>query len=212
MYIESMIKNKVNFFKSKSTQRGVILWITIVVVVVMMVTAVGLIRSTDAAMTSAGNLSFKQSAVASSDRGIQDARQWLVAKVTGGTDALGCGTLDSNCTAGGYSASFTQPSANQTWDAFWNANVAKSRDLGTDAAGNRVRVWIQRMCATTGAWNATTNDCITQVDQTATTTSSKSAGKVTLMGFTRIHFSVLVRVDGPKNTSSLLQTVIQSDV
>ena len=202
---------KLNILKSRK-QSGVVLWITLVVLVVMMVTAASLIKSTDTAILSAGNLSFKQSAVASSDHGIQDARQWLITKVSGGTDGLGCGTLDSNCTAAGYSASFSQPTAGQTWDAFWTANVAKSRDMGTDAAGNRVRIWIQRMCSNTGAWNATTNDCITQVDQTATTTSSKHAGKITLLGFTRIHFSVLVRVDGPKNTSTLLQTVVQSDV
>jgi Tfp pilus assembly protein PilX len=193
-------------------ERGVVLWITLVILVVLMVTAVGMIKSTDTAVLSSGNLSFKQSAVSSSDRGIQEARQWIIKKVSGAADPLSCGSLDSDCVAAGYSASLLQPGVDQTWNDFWTENIAKSRDMGTDAAGNRVRVWIQRMCENSGAWNATSNDCVTQVDQSSTDTSSKQAGKITLNGFTRIHFNILVKVDGPRNTSTLLQTVVQSDV
>ena len=155
---------------------------------------------------------FRQSAVSSADSGIQTARDWVVTKVAGGVDPLGCGALDTNCTAAGYSASFTTPTVGQTWEDFWIANAAFTRDLGVDAAGNRVRVWVQRMCSSTGAWNAPSNDCITQVDSTPLTTSSKSAGRVALLGFTRMHYSVLVRVEGPKNASSMVQTILQSDV
>jgi Tfp pilus assembly protein PilX len=197
-------------FKIKN-EEGVILWITMVILLVMMVMAVGFVRTTETAVSTSGNLAFKQSTVSSAERGIQTGRQWITDKIAG-TDALGCSGLDIACAAAGYTPFVTTPATGQTWEDFWNANVAQTRNLGVDESGNTVRIWIQRMCSTTGVWNDPGNNCVTQLDSATNGTSSKGSGRVALTGTTKIHYSILVRVDGPKNSKSMVQSIIQADV
>jgi hypothetical protein len=191
-------------------QSGMVLWITLVILFVMLVSAVGLIRTSDTAVQTAGNFAFRQGGVSSSDFGSQESRQWLITKMDGGVDAFGCGTLDNDCAAAGYSASFAQPATNQTWEAFWTANQGLSRNVGTDAAGNTIRVWIQRMCASTGNWQSAGNSCITQSLASGTGEGGKSVG-VTAVDATNVvlHYSILVKIDGPRGASTLVQTVLQ---
>jgi len=62
-------------------QRGVVLFVALIALVVMSLAAVALIRSVDTATIIAGNLAFRQSATTSSDRGFNDpasgAMAWL---------------------------------------------------------------------------------------------------------------------------------------
>ena len=70
----------------------------------MSLAAVTLIRSVDTNTVIAGNLSFKQSALVSSDRAVESALNWLEIK----SDTSGA--LDTNGSTGdGYFASYASP-------------------------------------------------------------------------------------------------------
>ena len=59
-------------------QRGVVLLIALVVMLVLSLAGVSLLRSVDGSMSLAGNLALRQSAIASSDAGVNRATTWLL--------------------------------------------------------------------------------------------------------------------------------------
>ena len=58
-------------------EKGVVLFIALIALVVMSLAAVALIRSVDTNTLIAGNLGFKQSATVSADSGVETAITWL---------------------------------------------------------------------------------------------------------------------------------------
>jgi type IV pilus assembly protein PilX len=195
-------------------QHGMILWITMVILFVMLISAVGLIKTSDVSTQTSGNFVFRQAGVSSSDAAMQTARDWLVIKLNGGADTFGCGSLDADCAAAGYNASFSQPNAaaGQTWESFWQANQASARNLGTDAAGNTLSFIIQRMCNNDGGWSAAGNSCITQILSSTggTEVGGKSVGVDSIDASNLLlHYSIIVRVDGPRGASTMVQSIVQ---
>jgi len=63
-------------------QRGVTLFIALIVLVAMTMAAVAMMRSVDTSTVVAGNIGFRQSAVNAADQGVQTAFAWLGATVT----------------------------------------------------------------------------------------------------------------------------------
>ena len=78
-------------------QRGVVLFIALIVLAAMSLAGIGMLRSVDTGNLIAGNLAFKQATLNASDLGIETGFQWLLTQA--GTTAL-----DANITASGYYA------------------------------------------------------------------------------------------------------------
>jgi type IV pilus assembly protein PilX len=191
-------------------ERGTILFIALIVLVAMSLAGIALMRSVDTNVLIAGNLAFRQGATAGGDRGIEDARTWLV-----GNAAL----LNDDKPAG---ALFYWANWQQTQDLIgnnsdplvvdYNWNSGEPNDLGFDSAGNQVQYVIHRLCATAGAPNAV--QCIR---------SALSAGSATGQGDSKqikqegdgvvklgsvVMYRVTVRITGPRNTVSYVQAVL----
>eukprot|EP01136_Pigoraptor_vietnamica_P031754 Opistho-1_new@92711 len=81
-----------------SAGRGVALVFALLALVALSLGAVALIRSVDTGVLALGNLSFKQSGLASGSRRADDAMDWLAAN-------MGTVVLDSDQPAQGYYAS-----------------------------------------------------------------------------------------------------------
>ena len=65
-------------------QQGVVLLIALIVLVAMTLAGIGMMRSIDTGTMVAGNIGFRQSAVATGDGGIEQAITWLVANADRG--------------------------------------------------------------------------------------------------------------------------------
>src|SRR5476651_696590 len=63
-------------------QGGVVLLIALIVLVAMTLAGIGMMRSIDAETLVAGNIGFREAAVATADTGIESARTWLLANAT----------------------------------------------------------------------------------------------------------------------------------
>lgn len=192
-------------------ERGVVLFIALIALVVMSLAAVALIRSVDTNTMIAGNLAFKQSAVVSSDRGVETALGWIEAKVIANS-----ADLDSDSIANGYYATYLAPDldnpavlkADATWAA---AAVATGADIttGTENLGNNIRYIIQRMCR--NAVPPVVEACL--FGDTETGKGSKGVKDATTAGakiavVQSPMYRVTVRVNGPKNTVSYTQTFV----
>jgi type IV pilus assembly protein PilX len=129
-------------------QRGVVLLIALIVLVVMTLAGIGMMRSVDTGTVVAGNLAFRQSTMQAADLGINTAYNSLVTAENSITDRVALNYSDQtgtcsgvsalHCSGGvyvfpGYSASVanaceitgTCPSSQTTWwaqDATWGIN------------------------------------------------------------------------------------------
>lgn len=193
-------------------QRGVVLFIALIVLVAMTLAGIALVRSVDTSNVIAGNLAFRQSATHSGDAGIEAAIIWLSANNTGLT-------LFDDDPVNGYVSFRQDPGIDpntgltETWDHFWNNSLDKASPkaivtMATDGSGNTVSYIIHRLCAGKGDPNATTTACVTNLNQSNVQGSSKGAGVIALQGSTQVYYRITARIAGPKNTVSYVQSII----
>jgi len=182
-------------------QRGVVLPITLIVLVVMTLAGVAVVRTVDTSNLIASNLAFRKSAIYSGETGLETAIEWL--------EANNGSTLFSDSAANGYAAVRQDPSNNQSWDSFWiNVLLAggRVRTLSTDGAGNTVSYAIQRLCSALGE-PGVGNACATP-PASGTSGSSKSTSFIALQSTGQVYYRITCRVVGPHNTVSYLQVIV----
>jgi Tfp pilus assembly protein PilX len=186
------------------SQHGIVLFITLIVLVAMTLAGIALVRSVSTTNLIAGNLAFQQGAVFAADTGIENAVAWLEQNDTGTT-------LHADNSGTGYLASRQDPVAGQSWDDFWNNQLAASAFPATpvaDAAGNSVQYVIQRLCAAAGDPSAVGVNCASPPTSDATAGSSKSAGMKTPSRSSSVYYRITSRVAGPRNTVSYVQAIV----
>ena len=188
-------------------QRGVVLFISLIVLVAMTLAGVALVRSVDTTNLIAGNLAFKQGATLAADAGIETARNWLLTQTNI--------TLWNDSTGNGYYsiAPTTGPGTETPWPQYNWTGAAIA--LAADAAGNQVTYVIQRLCRNTGDPSTVppvNNSCINTAGTTGAgvaSGTSKGAGRVSIPGALQYYYRVTARIIGPRNTVSYVQSIIQ---
>jgi Tfp pilus assembly protein PilX len=183
-----------------------VLFIALIVLVAMTLAGIAIMRSVDTATLIAGNLAFKQGAVQSSDNGIEQAYQWLLANRP---------TLWTNNPAQGYNSGYGNP----VWTSA--ATWASAVTVGTDAAGNTISYQIHRMCncadtiyngtsATCPAGNqcALDNPTGTGAPPPPAQGESFSVGSPGYLQDPRVYYRITVRTQGPRSTVSYVQSMV----
>ncbi|MDH3287138.1 MAG: hypothetical protein OEP48_05365 [Betaproteobacteria bacterium] len=186
-------------------QRGAVLFISLIVLVAMTLAGIAIMRSVDTATLIAGNLAFKQATIQSSDNGVEQAFQWMLAN----RPAL----PTTNLTTGYYSA---RPGAAPDWNdpLTWASAVT----VGTDAAGNTTSYLIHRMCDCpdtpyngTCAGGGAQQCALTTAATTAPPPAEGDSFAVGAPGFLedpKVYYRVTVRTQGPRNTTSYVQSMV----
>lgn len=199
----------------RHAQRGVVLFIALIVLVAMTLAGLALMRSVDTGTIIAGNLAFRQSAMHVGDIGVEAGRTWLMnvsptstlyndtPSVTGGT---------------GYFANWAEnldligntTPTNATDDFNWEGTNALSVTSPAPPAGYTVKYVIHRLCEATG--DPTSITCVKQSGSSSSTSSgSKGAAAFGVMAIsvpTNALYRITVRVAGPRNTVSYVQAVV----
>lgn len=209
------------------SQRGVVLFIALIALVVMSLAAVALVRSVDTATLVAGNLAFKQAATSSADAGVEAAVPWLKttedAQVVLNKDPWMDIThaFNVDVSANGYYASMVKVDGSEkldlTAESTWAAAASRP---GTGAnfdangldstTGNTVRYIIQRVCRSDNATLLlSTANCLFS-DATWDKGSkrgrlSHEAGLGTGATSGSPFYRITARVTGPRNTVSYIQ-------
>jgi Tfp pilus assembly protein PilX len=193
-------------------QRGVVLLIALIVLVAMTLAGIGMMRSIDAGTLVAGNIGFREAAVATADTGVESARAWLIANMNSlNVDNPSMGyfstrqdmlDLTGNRTEGGTDG--------VNWGGSDTTQVVAGYTLGTvDTSGNTVFYLIHRLCSIPGNINGVGQTCAfstqSQVGSTQSAPDYSSYGLTTALS---PYYRVTVRVNGPKNTVSYVQALI----
>ena len=137
-------------FASPHKQQGVILFIALIALVVIMIAAVALIRSTDTAQVIAGNLAIKRDMTHESELAVKDA----LTSFSSGTFVKEDARLYTNAGNNYYA---TAQSSNQQGIPYSLMQAATSGETAAYATGMTYRYMIDRMCPQEGP----PKDCMT---------------------------------------------------
>jgi len=183
-------------------QRGVVLFLTLIVLVAMLLSGVALFRTVDTGVLVAGNVALQKGATRQGDQGTEAAIAWLGSRAPEDLYVNGSGYVANGL--------MDVPGSNQSWAQWW-ANYAASNtpvSLPTDAnTGNTVSYFIQRLCTAAGAPYTAGVECIGP-PQGGGRGSSKGVGFVALNRASSVYYRITSRIVGPRNTVSYIQTVV----
>lgn len=203
-----------------SAERGVVMFIALLVMVALSLAGIALIRSADTATVVSGNLAFKQAAESAVDRSIEQAIAALfdpVASPAVPAPIIVDKTADLpaqnyfacvQATAGGcLPANAPIP---EIPDALTTPTKIAAAGLNTglvpvDAASNKSYYVIERMCANTGP--ALGSNC-----NLSSGAFGADAGTQHYEGLVRpgdAYYRVTVRVEGPRNTVAYAQAILK---
>jgi Tfp pilus assembly protein PilX len=183
----------------RAAQSGVVLIVALIVLIVMTLAGLALLRQMGVGTSIAGNVAFKENATSVADRGTEFARAWIrINSALTASDSIPDGYLSS--WAGGV-----DPTA-FNWDT-------QSRTLTDDQAqtGNTARIIIQRLCATP---NMSAIDPAQRCSDSPVVNGGQSHGgggypSVLPGASPSPFFRITTRVDGPRNTVSYTQVLMQ---
>lgn len=188
-------------------QRGVVMFTALIVLVAMTLAGIALMRRVDSGTIIAGNLAFRQTATHVADLGVEAARAWLTSTGT---------SLFTDSSSNAYYATWQENidllgnDAGKT-DFNWSTAIATS---GAYAAptGYTARYVIHRLCESTGDPTGSSANCVkTNVTSSSTSTGTKGAaayGSYAITVPTAALYRITVRVEGPRNTLSYIQSTV----
>jgi type IV pilus assembly protein PilX len=203
--------NCANQKQAPHSQKGFVLFLALVSLVVMSLAAVALIRSVDTNSLITGNLAYRQNATLSSAYGLEAVAQTIGPQLKGYEEVNDAGDgYYATCLT--FDAAATNPCGGErlTQDAQWVPDTTSQLadglpglTNGVDPFGNTVQYIVERMCNQAGA---------TQLDRCMTTTSAKDpagcgdcGGKMDDILTDYPLYRITVRIAGPKNTISYVQ-------
>ncbi len=219
------MKHQVRSLKCPATrQQGLVLFIALIVLVAMTMAGIALIRSTDTGNVIAGNFAFRQAAMQETDTGMDIAFRAI-------SDPLDTNYIANKAVDAGPRYYALMQTASTTPALTSKGAPSYIEDMSFDDAvstadvyaagvgpnGNRVRYVIERMCnpLATGGAPATEAEiranCLLHTPSSAST-SSRNALRIKL-GSVRmldVYYRITVRVDGPRNTVSIVQAIVRT--
>ena len=204
------VANKRTHFAA-TRERGVIVFIALIVLVAMTLAALSLLRATDTGNVIAGNLAFKQGATNVADFGMEAVYRQLLA-----ADGLGTGALNNdNAFPGYHSSSPGQPEPNYSNPTWFQANGAcLVAGCAPDANGNVTYYVVHRMCtepntAYNGSQLGVPNQCATlTATGGASTGGSMQVGSHDFQPNPQLYYRLTALVIGPRNTQSVVQSML----
>jgi type IV pilus assembly protein PilX len=197
--------------KLPKRQKGVVLFVALIVLVAMTLAGIGLMRSVDTTNLVAGNLAFKQASIQGGDQAIEAAFTWLDAN-------KGTAYLNDDHTADGYFSSQQTEPSDWTKSTVWaNAKCLNAGCAEDPTTKNKVSYIIHRMCTWAGtAYNGTNGAGVPNQCATNQSTSSSSSDGTSHRsdiddygGDLSLYYRVSARIEGPHNTFTVIQAMVQ---
>jgi Tfp pilus assembly protein PilX len=185
-------------------QRGIILIVTLFALIILMIAGVALVRSFDSSLMMAGNMAFKRDLVNQGERGMAAA----ILSMKGSGTLVSDTTRQSDLLTSNYSASVLAtdihgiPTVLLKDSAWTTAGFATTADITDTVSGVTIRYVIDRLCTASGA--ASTANCIvgSYGDKGGTANVKRAAATSPPV------YRISVRVIGPHNTQTYLQTTL----
>jgi type IV pilus assembly protein PilX len=198
----------------RASQRGAVLLMSLIVLVVLLISAVALVRSFDTSLFQSGNIAFKRDLVNQGER--------VVPTVLTAFDTGALSTAEArggHLPASNYSATILPSNAQGVpvtlLDAgSFDGSYGSGNNIVVSGQGVTIRYVIDRMCSTTGLDAALGAGSCILADAGAPMGGTNYRPKAELPGTggaagampQQVVYRISIRVDGPRNTQAFLQT------
>lgn len=184
---------------AKRGERGIVLIIALVVLVVMTIAGLLMFRATGTGVEIAGNVGFKQNATSMADLGTETGFAWVYAQRSAPN------VLNADSTANAYFA---------VWDDTFNPltfDWSKAKQVtANDGMGNQVRYVIHRLCSLPGPPTDPGQKCA--IPQASGVSLGSGGGGGDGGGFSSLvgqpYYRITARVDGVRGAVSYTQMVM----
>lgn len=192
-----------NFPSPMPRQRGIALPVMLIMLLILLVSSIYLLRSSNSTTLTAANLAYDAQLARATDFGLHTGFQWLSQTATANRAAL-----NGNVAAQGYRASMNTRLSVRSSE-FWDG----SREVN-DGKGNTIRYVIHRMCTVPAPTNAPNNYCVRTTANTAELGNTVRIGDsmktdgVLYNGVPQTHFVITARIDGPRGGNVITQMVV----
>lgn len=193
-------------------QQGVALPVMLIILVVMLVSSIYLLKSSNSSTLSASNMAYDSALSKAADLGLHQGFQYIQAQALANKKLLEKDDIDN-----GYMATY-DTSKSVTSTAFWanSKTVVNAAAMNGTATGDTVEYVIHRACLNPG--NATVgNACVLTSGNPLTNNngvaagSSLGAGSVVYVNPPQIHYIITARIYGPRGGNVVNQMVVLID-
>ncbi|HEX7916682.1 hypothetical protein [Rudaea sp.] len=172
--------------------------IAVIVLVATLLAAIALMRSVDTANVVAGSMTFRQGGVQEAEKAYEAAKALLGSLTTGG---------ESDQPESGYYASVQASTSHAGIPDQLTTDPTYAGAASVVGATNNVRYVVERLCPAAGKADASV--CIApDVSITAGSSANQMSDTAFALHGVTAAFRLTVRVDGPKNTVSFVQTIL----
>lgn len=183
-------------------QRGVVLFIALIVLVVMSLAGVAMNRSVENSLGIAGNLAFRKSTLQGTEKATANAIAWL-----DNNRAVLNRFGEVNAATTGY---YFAPAKAKGTDAAWNSNYwTDAFDAGTDKLGNRLSYKIERMCEESNKAYTDTICLLGNPIDSNTNNGNTATGGFQFQPPPPLVLRITARAVGPRNATSIVQVYYQ---
>jgi type IV pilus assembly protein PilX len=195
-------------------QRGTILIIALIVLVAMTLAGIATMRSVDTATIMAGNIGLRQAGSNAADQGIQAGAAWIAANLNV-PGSLDNDNHDTSTASAGFYSSVTPNEPDWRDKANWS-EAARLNGGTPDAGGNVVYFLIHRVCSIKNCQAAgtcgTANSCASTIADATLTQSGADQTRPTDSHTTlpAIHYRITARAEGPRNSVSVVQSMVRA--
>ena len=181
-------------------ERGMVLILVLVVLVVTFLAGRGAIRAADTANVVAGNFSFQQGAAQASDRALTDALSVIANRVAGGAGNTAVANQYLAVRDATVDSLGVPTSVNWSSVACTDEKGAVLADCAAESGSYRVQYVIERQCS-----SAPTLSDITDIRAKCEYEASDTATSATSIA---LRYRVLIRVRGPRATERWFEAVV----
>ncbi|MDB5746336.1 MAG: hypothetical protein JWP72_1184 [Massilia sp.] len=189
--------------RSRRTERGVALPVMLIILLVMLISSIYLLKSSNSTTLTASNLAYDSAQGRAVDFGLHKGFQWL-----SDTAKANKAQLNSHSAANGYVAILEEGQSLRS-DAFWEGG------LFVDVGKQRVQYVIHRLCSRDLPYDDPKNACMQTADNPSAMGSSVKAGDSLASDAPRftsvpkVHYVVTARIAGARGGNVVNQLVVQ---
>jgi Tfp pilus assembly protein PilV len=191
-------------FTHPAPQRGVVMIFGLIALLIMMIGAVAMLRSTSTTLVNTGNLAFKRDLTNQAERAMDVVTTLVKSGALSGPTAR-----DAHSTANNYSATILASNAQGlpnvlVDDAGFTAAGVVANDITVAGMGVTVRWVIDRLCVNTGTPNVS-HCTMTDAGQPIGCSTSDCFNLDNLIP-QQVVYRLSIRVTGPRSTQAYLQS------
>ena len=188
-------------------QRGASLFIALIALIAMTLAGIAMVRSVDTTNVIAGNMSFRQSALHTTDIGIEagvNALDGITGSALESNYPLGCAIGACNYYPAGQVNNTVQATDAKGVPTMINWAMVPSTTVNSSYT---VQYVIDRLCKGPAPVTDIVGKCYASSDA-AGGGGTKKAGGIAFTGAQIVYYRITARVNGPRNTVSYAQAIV----